>query len=164
MTTSIRPATPQDFSAVCKLWQCLTNFHRSIGLAFISDDLDQATAAWQASFERTLGRFSFLWVAETERGTQGFLLARLKRAPAYLGGELIGEISDLWVDPELRHQGVAAALVQFAMQQFQTLQVHSVEVQIMAANTQAIAFWQAQGFKPELLQVRHLLSSEPSNA
>jgi len=158
MTMQLRLATPEDFPAVCNLWQRLTDFHRGVGLAFAIADEKQARSAWQASFERTLGRFSFLWVAETEQGVQGFLLARLKRAPAYLGGALVGEISDLWVEPELRHQGAASGLVQLAMQQFQTLQVHSVEVQVMAANAQGIAFWQAQGFTPELLQVRRLIS------
>lgn len=158
MNLQLRTATTQDLPAIRCLWQHLTEFHTTLGLAFSGGE--KAALAWQASFERTLGRFSFLWVAELEANVEGFLLARVKHTPAYLGSALVGEISDLWVEPVLRRQGAAAGLVQRAMQEFHNLSVHSVEVQIMAANQEGLAFWQKQGFTPELIQVRHCFSKE----
>ncbi len=155
---SLRPATPADLPGAARLWEALNAFHRGVGLGF--PESEGAAQAWLASFERTLGRFSFLWVAESGGQIAGFLLARLKRVPAYLGGVMVGEISDLYVSDSLRGQGVGARLAALALEQFEQLAVHSVEVQIMSANAGGLAFWKAQGFSEELVQVRRVLNAD----
>ncbi len=154
----IRPGLKDDLPAAAVLWQELQFFHQKVGLAFPLDE--QSPTAWTASFERTLGRFSYLWVAELDGQISGFLLARVKRTPAYLGGVMVGEISDLYVAESLRGQKVAARLVALALEEFQRQQVHSVEVQVMAANQGGVAFWHAQGFETELVQVRRSMNLE----
>lgn len=150
--TVIRPGGVADLPYVAALWQRLQAYHQQVGMQFpLPADAHQQ---WLASFERTLGRFSFLWVAEQDAQVLAFLLARLKRSPAYFGGQIVGEISDLYVDESLRSQGVAAHLVRLAMDQFEALQVHSVEVQVMAQNEGGRRFWLNQGFTLELVQVR----------
>jgi len=153
--TLIRPGMTTDLAGVARLWEQLDAYHRQVGLAF--PQVEDAGKAWLASFERTLGRFSFLWVAQNTDQLEGFLLSRLKHTPAYLGGALVGEISDLYVSEKLRGQGVATRLVELALDQFCALKVHSVEVQIMEQNAGGKRFWQAQGFQVELVQVRKLI-------
>ncbi len=155
----VRAGTAEDLPAVARLWQALDEFHRQRGLAF--PHTQQAAEAWIASFERTLGRFSFLWVAEADDGQPAaFLLARLKRAPAYLGGVLLGEISDLYVDDTLRGQGIGGQLAALAIDKLREAGAHSIEVQVMQQNPEGLAFWLAQGFQPELSQVRLMLQPE----
>ncbi len=148
----IRLARLEDLEAVEKLWEQYDEHHRSLGLAF--PQVDRAAAAWRASFERTLGRFSFLWVAELEGRVCGFLLARLKRTPAYLGGVLVGEISDLYVSEDARQKKIGSRLAGEAVRDLLSRQVHSIEVQVLEQNRGARAFWQAQGFEAELIQFR----------
>jgi GNAT superfamily N-acetyltransferase len=69
----------------------------------------------------------------------------------------VGEISDLYVDESLRGSGAGAQLVEMAMAKFAELNVHSVEVQILAGNTGGSGFWLKQGFKPDLTLVRKVL-------
>lgn len=151
----IRSGNESDLAAAAELWQRLDEYHRSLGLAFAH--VDGAAEKWADSFRRTLGRFSFLWIAEQDGAAHGFLMARIKQSPAYLGSAQVGEISDLYVGDELRGAGVASQLVAAAMAKFAELDVHSVEVQVQAGNDGGLEFWHKQDFKTDLTLVRKVL-------
>ncbi len=161
-TAVVRLGTLDDLRAVGLLWRKLNDYHLSIGMHFQADDA--SVENWLASFTRTLGRFSFLWVAEQEGEVSAFLLGRLKKTPAYLGGVMVGEISDLYVSDELRGQGIGKQLVSTAMQQFKDQSVHSVEVQIMAQNESGLAFWNSLGFQNDVILVRQMIDLDDGNA
>jgi ribosomal protein S18 acetylase RimI-like enzyme len=154
----IRPAILQDLPAVEALWTQYASYHRELGLAFPGSEQD--SAAWRASFERTLGRFSFVWVAEQDSVICAFLLARLKKTPAFLGGVMVGEINDLYVTESLRGQKVGSQLAEAAIENFRQQQVHSIEVQVLQRNLGGLAFWKALSFSPELTQLRLFIHSE----
>jgi GNAT superfamily N-acetyltransferase len=158
----VRVGTLDDLRAVGLLWRKLNDYHLSIGMHFKADET--SVEAWRASFSRTLGRFSFLWVAEQGGEISAFLLGRLKKAPAYLGGVLVGEISDLYVSDELRWQGIGKLLVSTAMQHFKHQSVHSVEVQIMAQNVSGLAFWNSLGFQNDVILVRQMVEPGSDHA
>ena len=148
----LREASEAYLPAVAELWLQLDAYHRSLGLAF--PESDSAAEKWLASFQRTLGRFSFLWVAEERSIAKAFLLARLKQSPPFLGSVQVGEISDLYVDESLRGSGIGARLLKLALEKFTVLKVHSVEVQVLARNDSALDFWLKQGFERDLTLVR----------
>lgn len=152
---TVRQAAADDLPAAAALWQQLDAYHRSLGFAF--PEVADAPQLWAESFQRTLGRFSFLWLAEQGGQPVGFLMARIKQSPAYLGGKQIGEISDLFVEPAARGGGAAAQLVQAAMQKLTELNVHSIEVQVQAGNDGGLEFWHKQGFATDLTLVRKVL-------
>ena len=155
---TLRAANEADLPALASLWGELDRFHRELGLAF--PEVENVEEKWIASFARTLGRFSFIWLVEESGQISAFLLARLKQSPAILGGVQVGEISDLYVGENLRGEGVGAQLVALAMQKFEELKAHSVEVQILAGNEQGLDFWQKQSFGPDLVQVRKVLKGK----
>jgi len=152
----VRLAIESDLPSVAVAWRHLQEFHVSLGLSFPleSDSQDK----WLASFQRTLGRFSFLWVVEDTGKVKAFLLARVKQSPSFLGGVQVGEISDLYVDDSMRGTGIGTRLVDIAMDKFEQLKVHSVEVQIQSGNDSGLAFWQKLGFKQDLTLVRKILA------
>jgi ribosomal protein S18 acetylase RimI-like enzyme len=152
---AIRPATLDDLPAAAALWQRLDEYHRSLGLAF--PHVENASARWADSFRRTLGRFSFIWLAEEGGRAVALLSARVKQSPAHLGAVQVGEISDLYVDEAARGSGLATQLVQAAMAKFAELGVHSVEVQVQAGNEGGLDFWHKQGFATDLTLVRKVL-------
>jgi ribosomal protein S18 acetylase RimI-like enzyme len=152
---AIRVGNETDLPAVAAMWRLLDDYHRSLGLAFPHED--DAAEKWADSFRRTLGRFSFLWVAEQDAMPKAFLLARVKQSPAFLGGIQVGEISDLFVDESLRNSGVASQLVSEATKKFRELNIHSVEVQVQAGNQAGLDFWIKQDFKIDLTLVRKVL-------
>jgi ribosomal protein S18 acetylase RimI-like enzyme len=142
-------AASTDLPAVAAAWLKLQHFHHSLGLAFqLPAD---AAALWLASFQRTLGRFSFLWIVGQ---VDAFLLARVKQSPSFLGGVQVGEISDLYVSDSLRGSGAGTMLVEAALHKFRELDLHSVEVQVQVGNDAGLAFWIKQGFAHDLTLVR----------
>jgi L-amino acid N-acyltransferase YncA len=161
-SVAVRPGTENDLRAVALLWLKLSKYHESIGMHFPVDD--SAMDKWVDSFSRTLGRFSFLWVVESGGEIGGFLLARIKKTPAYLGSVMVGEISDLFVGEVMRGQGTGRQLVAEAMKLFKEQKVHSVEVQIMAQNTSGLAFWNALGFDNDIVLVRQMIKPDGPDA
>jgi L-amino acid N-acyltransferase YncA len=152
--TNVREAASEDLPAISALWRSLQEYHLSLGLAF---PLEQdASEKWISSFQRTLGRFSFLWVGLDRDQVSAFLLARVKQSPAYLGGLQIGEISDLFVADNLRGSGIGTRLAETAVSRLRSLGVHSIEVQIQSGNDAGLAFWHKLGFKTDLTLVRKL--------
>ena len=150
-----REASVEDLPRVAALWGELDAYHRQLGLAF--PRVENPQEAWVKSIERSLGRFSFVWLAAQGDHLSAFLMARYKRLPEGLGAVFVGEISDLYVEERLRNQQVGARLVEKAMTKFRELNVHSVEVQILSGNTGALDFWHKRGFEDELTQVRLVL-------
>jgi ribosomal protein S18 acetylase RimI-like enzyme len=140
----IRPAESGDLPRVQELWLALAASERALGAPVRADA--QAPEQWLASFERHLGRFSFLWVVESEGRLLGFLLARLRTQPAYVGGELVGEISSVFVDPSVRRMRSGQALVQTAVDALKHAGAKAIEVEAHECNAAARAFWEAQGF------------------
>lgn len=152
---AIRPGTRADLPSVGDLWAELDEFHRGLTLK-LPRPADPARQ-WLASFEEALDQSVFLWVAELNGEIEGFLLARLKRLPAYLGDATVGEISHLYVDQEARGRRVAVRLAETAIEALKQHDIHSIEIQVMAGNHGGLAFWHKQGFHTELTQVRLLV-------
>ena len=123
--------------------------------------VEQVGQTWVDSFRRTLGRFSVLYLAELDGQVLGFVLGRVKRVAPYLGGVLVGEISEVWVEPPLRRRGVARELVQRANAWLYAQGVHSVEAQVLSGNQASLDFFRSLGFQVELQQVRLLAQAPP---
>lgn len=156
----VRPAESSDLPRVLELWSALTASERALGAPIRADE--NAPQSWLASFERHLGRFSFLWVIEHDGKVLGFLLARLKTRPAYVGGELLGEICSLFVDPAIRRRHSGHALVRAAIDALSAAGASAIEVEAHECNAAAQAFWESQGFAAAARTYR--LGKSPSGA
>ncbi len=148
----IREAKLEDLPEAARLWRELVGFHQGLGIPMAAPE--DAEQLWLASFSRGLGRFSFLWVAERDRRLVGYLLARLKTAPPFLGGAPVGEVSSVAVTAEARDDGIGERLVRAACDRLVAEGARAVEVQVYEANPRGQAFWRRLGFSPELRQLR----------
>jgi ribosomal protein S18 acetylase RimI-like enzyme len=111
---------------------------------------------WLDSFRRTLGRFSNIFIAEIDGRVAGFMLCRLKRVPAHMGGVMVGELSDMWVIPEARRLGVGEKLSRLALDWLRKEGAHSVEIQILKDNEASWKLYERLGFQLEFHVVRLL--------
>jgi ribosomal protein S18 acetylase RimI-like enzyme len=143
-----------DLAGSAGLYEQVDAAYRSYAYRF--PEIENVGQAWLESFHRTLGRFSVLYVAEMNGQIVGFTLGRIKRAPPYRGGVLIGEISDIWVEPQARKLGVGEHLTQLAVDWLIGQNVHSVEAQILDGNEPSWKLFDKLGFQSELRQVRLL--------
>jgi GNAT superfamily N-acetyltransferase len=109
---------------------------------------------WLDMFRRTLGRFSVLYVAEYQGEVVGFIVARVKRVPEYLGGVMVGELKDMWVEHNVRRLGIGEKLLRLAIEWCREQKVYSVEAQILLGNEPIIKLVEYLGMKKELYQLR----------
>jgi ribosomal protein S18 acetylase RimI-like enzyme len=114
---------------------------------------------WLESFQRTLGRFSNSYVAELDGRVVGFILCRIKRVPTYMGGVLVGELSDEWIDESVRRMRVGDRLCRLALEWLREQGVHSVEIQVLEDNVASWKMLNRMGFQLEF-RVGRLLWDE----
>jgi RimJ/RimL family protein N-acetyltransferase len=142
-----REANESDFP-IMKQYYALLNqhFHRFGYRLPVPENVGEI---WLDTFKRTLGKFSKAYVAEYEGKVEGFLLARIKRLPPYMGGLLVGELSDEWIEPEVRRLGAGAHMCHMALEWLRDQKVHSVEIQVLNGNETSWNMLSAMGFKQE---------------
>ncbi|MCK5338561.1 MAG: GNAT family N-acetyltransferase, partial [Bacteroidales bacterium] len=73
-----------------------------------------------------------------------------------LGNKKVGVIKHVYVKDDQRNAGVGKALVQSLEKWFEGREVHSVELQVLFDNAQAVEFWDKLGYRRELLQYRKM--------
>jgi ribosomal protein S18 acetylase RimI-like enzyme len=159
ISVTYRPANEADFPALAAMYEQLNAYFATVG--YLLPRPENVGGMWLDSFRRTLGRFSNIFVAERDDRLVGFHLCRIKRLPAHMGGALAGEVSDVWVEPEARSQGMGEALVQVGVAWMREQGVQSIEVQVLSENEGSLRFFQRQGFHLEYRALRLLW---PDNA
>jgi GNAT superfamily N-acetyltransferase len=147
-----RIATEADLPTVAAFYNKLDALLRQFTYCF--PEVENVGEQWLDTFRRTLGRFSIIYVAEYHDHLVGFIVARLKRVPAYLGGVMVGELKDMWVEPEVRRLGTGEKLLRLAIEWVRDQNVHSVEAQILMGNEPILRLVERLGMKPELYQLR----------
>jgi GNAT superfamily N-acetyltransferase len=147
-----REAVEADFPAVAALYEKLDDLLRQHTYTF--PQVENVGELWLDMFRRTLGRFSVLFVSELEGEVVGFIVARLKRVPEYLGGVMVGELKDMWVEPKVRRLGIGEGLLRRAIEWCRQQNVYSCEAQILLGNEPIIKLVEYLGMKKELYQLR----------
>lgn len=147
-----REIREEDFPFVVKMYNDLHAYFYQVGYRL--PEVENVGQLWLDSYRRTLGRFSNVFVAELDGQISGFLLCRLKRLPAYNGGMLVGEISDLWTNVSVRRMGIGSKLSRLAIQWLKEQGAHSVEVQILRENEGSWKLFEQLGFQLEYRLVR----------
>ena len=154
---SYRKATPEDFPTLVNWYEQLNTYFYRLGYRLPHpEDVGQV---WLESFQRTLGRFSNVYIAELEGKPVGFMLCRLKRVPAYMGGVLVGELSDMWIEAEARRLGIGDQLSRLALDWLHEHGAHSVEIQVLKDNEASWKLYERMGFQLEF-RVGRLLWDE----
>jgi len=157
-TVIYREAVEADFPAVEAMYAKLDELLRQYTYAFPA--VDNVGHLWMDMFRRTLGRFSVLYVAEVGGDTEhrgevvGFIVARIKRVPEYLGGVMVGELKDMWIEKSVRRLGIGEKLLRLAIEWCRAQNVYSIETQILLGNEPIIKLVEYLGMKKELYQLR----------
>jgi len=144
---SYRLATEDDFPIIKEMYVKLNEFFTQVGYRLPQpEDVGQV---WLESFQRTLGRFSIVHVAEMDGEVVGFMLSRVKRVPNHMGGVMVGELSDMWIESRARRMGIGDKLSRLALEWLRQQDVHSVEIQVLRDNQASWKLYERMGFQLE---------------
>jgi len=142
-----RTAVEADFPLLAEMYTRLNAYFYKMGYRLPHPE--NVGQVWLDSFRRTLGRFSQVFVAEMEGDVVGFMLCRVKRVPAYMGGVLVGELSDMWIVERARRRGIGDRLSRLALDWLRAQGVHSVEIQVLRDNQASWKLYERMGFQLE---------------
>jgi len=154
---AFRPAEAADFPRLAEMYERLNAYYYQVGYRLPRPE--DVGLAWVESFQRTLGRFSNVIVAVAGESLAGLILCRVKRLPPHMGGVMVGEISDIWVEPDYRRERLGEQLVQLGLDWLRKQGVHSVEIQVLGGNEGAWRFFEGLGFELEYRAARLILDS-----
>ena len=145
MTVAIRTYQPRDWSDICRIHDAARREElRAAGLLEAYLDL--------ADTYENEGLFDDeVWVAESEGRVAGFL--------AGSSGDEGGEITWIYVDPDLHRRGVGRALVEHFVARCDG----PVELEVLAGNA-ALGFYEALGFTLEATTTGRLAGNEAFTA
>ena len=144
---SYRTANEADFPIIMEMYEKLNSYFYKLGYRLPHPkDVSQI---WLDSFRRTLGRFSNVYVALIDDRVVGFMLCRLKRVPLYMGGVMVGELSDMWIIDEARRLGIGDKLSRLAIDWMRKQGAHSIEIQVLRDNEASWKLYEQMGFQLE---------------
>ena len=142
-----RPATEADFPIIKDMYTLLNQHFYTLGYRLPHPE--NIGDVYLDSFRRTLGKFSNAYVAEVDGTVVGYILCRIKRTPQTMGGVLVGELSDEWIDPGVRRLKIGDKLCRIALEWLRQQEVHSVEIQVLESNEASWRMLSRMGFKLE---------------
>jgi ribosomal protein S18 acetylase RimI-like enzyme len=150
MMIEIRPAVPDDLQAVAVLHDRLSEeqepwrvFPPRAGIR--REFLDRLEASLADPSE-------LLLVAEVDKEVVGIAFAH-ETTPSSFSDERAVELSAVVVKDEHREQGVGRALTEAAARFARDRGIPRLVLKVFAQNRQALAFWEAVGFGPRMVQM-----------
>jgi ribosomal protein S18 acetylase RimI-like enzyme len=136
---NVRPATRVDLSVVEDLWRA---FEGEVPAPAHADiDLEHERAEIGGIVDSGLA-----FLAEDDGSTVGLALARRT-------GARVGRLTDLYVVPEARRGGVAAALVAAVVEALAADGVEHLDLEVLASNAGARAVYHRWGFTEHTVQL-----------
>ena len=83
----------------------------------------------------------------------GFILCGMSEEPTYEKGR-IGYIADCYIIPELRRHGLGRKLVEDARSILKTAGADTIQLNVLAKNDAAVAFWKQMGFSTYMYRMK----------
>ncbi|QBD74696.1 GNAT family N-acetyltransferase [Ktedonosporobacter rubrisoli] len=115
----------------------------------------EAVKRWIAHVQQeAAARRHFFWLAWVDDQVAGFISFQLRHNP--FTRETYGFIEDMYIAPTFRRCGYAHALAQAAYTELTNQGAYSIQLDVLANNKAALAFWQKLG-----LTLHHYVLSMP---
>ncbi len=157
MTLEIRRATIKDIKEILPVWGQLADFHSELDPAFTP------SPHWPreyGAYLRTLisRNDAIAVVARDDLDVVGYAVGRITTLPSFFEHRYRGYIHDVFVKSEYRRRGIGRQLVEEILRWLAQHRVTLVELTV-AANNDAIPFWQRLGFHVYMHQMKKELES-----
>ncbi|WP_322795986.1 N-acetyltransferase [Tepidiforma sp.] len=157
----IRRATRDDAAALYVLWSRAREHNARIDPRIVLRPVSPEEFA--DALAAQLGReSSVVFVSDGgPGGLRGFISGSIEAAQPDRVPERHATIGYLWVEPQWRRQGIASALVGELRRWAAALDgIRHLEMPVLAADSAAVHFWQALGFRPFITRLWSPLEPE----
>jgi len=152
----VTPATADDVEPITDLWIALAEGQRAHGSTLLAEGNRGAVSEWVARSVVT----GELLVARDGDGTAvGFVGFALDHS-GYERDRTRGTVSNLFVVPERRGEGIGTDLLDAAERALRESGAETVALEALAANERAREFYAARGYEPHRVELTKSLSAD----
>jgi len=156
MTVEIQRATIRDIKEILPVWGQLADFHSALDPAFTPSP--QWPREYGAYLRTLISRDDAIAVVAREGlHVVGYAVGRVTTLPSFFEHRYRGSIHDVFVKLEYRRRGIGRQLVDEILRWLEDRGVTLVELTV-AANNDAIPFWERLGFRVYMHQMKKELS------
>jgi GNAT superfamily N-acetyltransferase len=148
---TIREINADEIEGLRAMWESLYRHTRAHGM--LSDVPPEGFALWASSFAGLWGRLAFAFIAAEQDSVVGFVAGRIRVHPKHFGGQQVGFISELFVSPSYRRRGVGKRMIEAARSWFAERGIARIELQVVAGDHGARAFYVSNGWAEEFVQM-----------
>ncbi len=151
----IRPVTKDDTDALGEMWLALVAYHQQL-----TDDLPGAARGGEHRYvrrimERLDDPYTCALVAEVEGQVVGFVLGMvIDLMPDIFDQKPSGFLADIYVEPQVRRQGVGRSLVNALIEWFRRCDIHTFDWHVASNNPEGLAFWRSIGGRDVMVRMR----------
>jgi ribosomal protein S18 acetylase RimI-like enzyme len=144
MRATIRPASPDDLDTIAELWR---DFAKDQQRFLRTSRLTKGNVRAVRDHLGDLAALDQVFVAEVDGVIAGFtaIVVNLPRLDMYFA---VATISDLYVDPKYRGQGLGRRLLDRAVSRIREAGLHAVNLSVAAGNEAARKLYRSAGFRP----------------
>ncbi|MDI1432060.1 MULTISPECIES: GNAT family N-acetyltransferase [Polyangium] len=160
----VRPAKPEDVSALGRMGAALVRFHHSLdSLRFFAMGDERGYGAFLAS---ELGRQGSVVLVAEARGEDGaaqvigYTWGRLEKRDWTMLLDACGALHDIYVEPEARRLGAGRALCVGMIQRLSELGAPRVVLATATKNEAAQKLFASLGFRATMIEMTRERSSE----
>lgn len=151
----VTPATADDVDAVTDLWVALAESQRDHGSTLLASGNRSAVREWVARSVVT----GELLLARDGAEPIGFVSFTLEHG-RYERDRTLGTVSNLFVVPERRGEGVGGDLLNAAERALRETGAETVALEALAANELAREFYAAHGYEPHRVELQKSLPTD----
>jgi len=145
----VTPATVDDVDPVTDLWIALAEGQRAHGSTLLAEENRGSVREWVA---RSVVTAELLVARDGADDLIGFVGFALDRG-GYERDRTRGVVSNLFVVPERRDEGVGADLLDAAERALREAGAEAVALEALAANDRAREFYAEQGYEPHRVEL-----------
>lgn len=150
----VRTATPADLEALIRLYRRLEEEMTALsGMWPLADGLAEPVGD---TFERSLVDPDVtVFIGEIDGVPVGFLLGRVEEMLPQAGGERLGVIRFVYVEPEARGVGVGEALRDMMLDEWRGRGLRRFDAHVLPGHRMAKNFFEAGGFAARSIVMHH---------
>ena len=143
----IKKASRKDVEKIKSLWCEFLDFHERYDSHY-KRSKNGAKAFGRFVTRQISDRNALVLIAQVDKETCAYLLARLENRPPVFVETRYGMIYDIAVSEKYRRNGIGEKLYNTAIEWFQKRKVKRIELNVSISNPVSMKFWTKIGLKP----------------
>ena len=141
----VTEAEEKHVPAIVNLWVGMMDYHKELNPYHTLRK--EGPANWEVFLRWNMTKGKVIVALDDDDMPAGFIMGHVKEYPKLFRLDECGIISDMYIIPEHRNQGLGTEMVKELFQWFDEKGMERIELRVEPSNDQGYSFWKKVGFK-----------------